>query len=116
MLIFAWRARRRRTWPTSSPWNSRTPTPPLSSADSTGSPVVVVVVVVAVPGATPVAGRGAVVGAVACTSNNELSPALLADGAVSEEAGFGAVSAAGAGCTMAIGLESGAGAGGLTWP
>src|SRR4051812_7329289 len=116
MLILAWRARRRRTWPTSSPWNSRTPTPPFSSADSDSPVAVVVVVVVAVPGAAPVAGNGAVVGAVAWTSNKELSPVLPATGAVSGVAGFGAVSAAGAGCTIAIGLESGAGAGGLTWP
>src|SRR3954462_11105987 len=58
MLILDWRASRRRTAPTSSPWNSRTPTPPLSVmlSGSTGPGEVAAVVVVVV---APVVVTGA---------------------------------------------------------
>src|SRR5262245_48128763 len=92
MLIFAWRASSRRTWPTSSPWNSRTPTPPLSvsasaPASGAGAPAAGTdagAVLLTAPAGVP---AGFVIGGCACTSViAELSPGLA--GAAGADAGL----------------------------
>src|SRR3954452_13703300 len=101
MLIFAWRARRRSTAPTSSPWNSRTPTPPLSATLSgstgPGDVVAVVVVVVVVPGA----GEVAAFEVEACTSNR-LS--LFVEGPVGSVGADGLVLTSARGATAGLEL------------
>src|SRR5437762_949450 len=109
MLIFAWRARRRSTAPTSSPWNSRTPTPPLSAtlSGSTGpGDAVAVVVVVVVAGAGEVAAFE-----VEAWTSKRLS--LLVDGPVGSGGVTDLVLASATGAIDAAGLEMGAGAGAL---
>src|SRR5712691_2175952 len=104
MLILDWRASRRSTCPTSSPWNSRTPTPPFSVTFSgstvvvvpTGDDVVDVVVVVCVT----VAAGVAALAEVWANRTGEFSFAFAAGLA----AWFGAA-----------GLTAGAGAGELVW-
>src|SRR6476469_8786944 len=101
MLILAGRARRRKAAPTSSPWNSRTPTPPLSDtlSGSTGPADVVEVVVVAV-----VAGTGEVAAfEVEAWTSKRLS--LLVDGPVGSGGVTDLVLASVTGAMEAAGLE-----------
>src|SRR4051812_4889782 len=112
MLILDWRAKRRSTAPTSSPWNSRTPTPPLSAtlSGSTGPGEVVAVVVEVV--VVEVAGAGEVAAfEVEAWTNMRLS--LLVDGPVGSGGVAVLVLVSARGAMEAAGLEFGAGAGGL---
>src|SRR3954464_5530034 len=114
MLILAWRASRRRTAPTSSPWNSRTPTPPLSVmlSGSTGPGEVAVVAVVAVVVEVVVAGAGeAAAVVVEAWTSRRLS--LLVGTVGNDGSGLVLVSVTGAFATASAGLKLGAGEGEL---